>query len=101
MPGGSARPSGHRQGTPSPGCITCRGPEWRGRLCGVALAPLAVKFRDQEKSSEGLRLTQPAAQQSGCPTEEEETPSHRARCKTGPGLLAPQGCSLGFQQTQS
>lgn len=67
MPGGSACPSGHRQGTPGPRCITCRGPEWRGRLCGIAPAPLAVKFRDQEKSSEGLRLTQPAAQQKRLP----------------------------------
>ena len=30
--------SGHRQGTPGPRCITCRGPEWRGRLCGVTPA---------------------------------------------------------------
>lgn len=44
---------------------------------GQPRLPWQLSFREQ-KSSEGLRLTQPVAQQSGCPTGEEETPAHRA-----------------------
>lgn len=58
IPGGSACPSGHWQGTPSHGVLPV-GVQYGGNtFVGWSWLPRQLSFRDQ-KSSEGLRLTQP------------------------------------------
>lgn len=101
LPGGSARPSGHRQGIPGPRCITCRGPEWRGRLCGVIPAPWQSRFRDQEKSSEGLRLTQPQPSKAAAPRRRRKHLLTGPYAKPGLDSWLPRGVALAFSKPRA
>lgn len=102
IPGGSACPLGHWQGTPVLKQVTCRDPVWRGHLRRWPQLPWQPSFRDQEKSSEGLRLTQPQLSGVAAPLGGGNTFSGGPDAKPGLDSGSPGVCpSLCFQKTQS